>query len=261
MMRQGIIVLVMASLVGINAARAADPKLKTEDDKTAYAIGLALSQSITALNLTPAEIELVKAGFVDGVSSKKPKVDMKTFGPKINEFAKARVARALEAEKPGAEAFLEKAAAEEGAQKKPSGLIYTELKAGDGQRPKPSDMVKVNYTGRLRDGTVFDSSAERGQPGEFAVHGIIPCWAEGLQLMKEHGKAKLVCPATLAYGDKGAPPKIKPGAPLVFEIELIEVSPAKVEPNVLPEGHPLPGHSQPEATDPTPAADGSGQAK
>ncbi|HVO23818.1 MAG TPA: FKBP-type peptidyl-prolyl cis-trans isomerase [Candidatus Margulisiibacteriota bacterium] len=270
-MRQGIAVLAIASLVGVSTASAADPQLKTDEEKTLYALGVAMSQSLAPLSLTPAEIELVKAGFADGVSNKKPQVDMKTFGPKVNEFAKARVATALAAEKQLSQAFLEKAAAEKGADKKPSGLIYTELKAGDGRQPKPNDMVKVNYTGTLRDGTVFDSSAERGQPGEFAVHGVIPCWAEALQLMKVHGKAKVVCPPELAYGDKGAPPRIKPGAALVFEIELLEVSPGSagehgMPPHGMPEhgmpeegvvGHEMPAHGGPAGAEPTPGAEGA----
>lgn len=265
-MRQGIVVLAIISLIGVTTASAAGPKLKTDEEKTMYALGVAMSQNLAPLGLTPAEIELVKAGFADGVSNKKPKVDMKTFGPKVNEFAKARVATTMAAEKQLAQAFLEKAAAETGADKKPSGLIYKELKAGDGRQPNPSDIVKVNYTGTLRDGTVFDSSAQRGQPGEFAVHGVIPCWAEALQLMKEHGKAKLVCPAELAYGDKGAPPRIKPGAALVFEIELLEVLPRTLGEHGVP-GHGMPGlgmpehgmpeHDGPEATEPAPGAEGS----
>jgi len=244
-MRQGIVVLAITSLLGGATASAAGPTLKTEEEKTIYALGVALSQSLAPLSLKPAEIELVKAGFADGASNKKPKVDMKTFGPKVNELAKARVATTLAAEKQAAQAFLEKAAAETGAEKKPSGLIYTELKAGDGRSPKPSDMAKVSYTGTLRDGTVFDSSAQRGQPMQFALHGVIPCWAEALQLMKEHGKAKIVCPAELAYGDKGAPPRIKPGAALVFEIELLEVSPGSVGQHGVP-GFGVPEHGMPE---------------
>jgi len=260
-MRQGIVVLAIASLVVGSTASAADPQLKTDEGKTVYALGVAMSQSLAPLSLTPAEIELVKAGFADGVSNKKPKVDMKTFGPKVNEFAKARVATALAAEKQLSQAFLEKAAAEKGADKKPSGLIYTELKAGDGRQPQPNDMVTVNYTGTLRNGMVFDSSVERGQPGEFAVHGVIPCWAEALQLMKVHGKAKVVCPAGLAYGDKGAPPRIKPGAALVFEIELLEVSPGSPGEHGahgfgLPE-HGLPEHEGLGAPDIMPGAPGS----
>ena len=244
-MRQGVVVLAITSLLGVTTANAAGPALKTDEEKTIYALGVALSQSLAPLSLKPAEIDLVKAGFADGVTNKKPKVDMKTFGPKVNEFAKARVETMLAAEKQSSKPFLDKAAAETGAERKPSGLIYTELKAGDGRQPKPSDMVKVSYTGMLRDGTVFDSSAQRGQPMEFALHGVIPCWAEALQLMKEHGKAKIVCPADLAYGDKGAPPRIKPGAALVFDMELLEVSPGSIGEHGAP-GFRMPEHGLPE---------------
>ena len=82
--------------------------------------------------------------------------------------------------------------------------------------------MKVHYHGTLRDGTVFDSSVERGEPATFPLNRVIPCWTEGVQKMKVGGKAKLVCPSNIAYGDRGAPPKIKPGATLVFEVELLE---------------------------------------
>ncbi len=261
-MRQGIVVLSIITLAGVSTAGAAGPEPKTDDEKTIYAIGVALSQSLAPLGLTPAELELVKAGFADGAASRTPKVDMKTYGPKITELSQARFAETAKGEKQKAEAFLEKAAAEKGAEKKPSGLIYTEIKAGDGKQPTATDKVKVQYTGKLRDGTVFDSSVQRAEPAELALHGIIPCWTEALQLMKEHGKAKFVCPAALAYGDLGAPPRIKPGAPLVFEVELLEVSPVSDDPHQGMMGHGMPpGHGDPGAADPAPAADGAGAGK
>ena len=88
---------------------------------------------------------------------------------------------------------------------------------------KATDKVKVHYHGTLIDGTVFDSSVERKQPIDFALNGVIPCWTEGVQMMKVGGKARLVCPSEIAYGDNGAPPKIKPGATLVFDVELLEI--------------------------------------
>jgi FKBP-type peptidyl-prolyl cis-trans isomerase FkpA len=122
---------------------------------------------------------------------------------------------------------MEKAAAEPGAQKTASGLIYKEVKAGSGAQPKATDIVKVHYTGTFIDGKVFDSSVNRGEPVEFPLGQVIPCWTEGVGKMKTGGKAKLTCPADIAYGDQGRPPVIPGGATLVFEVELLEVkSPA-----------------------------------
>ena len=104
-----------------------------------------------------------------------------------------------------------------------SGLIYTELKAGSGPSPTATDTVKVNYRGTLADGTEFDSSYKRGQPAEFPLNRVIPCWTEGVQKMKVGGKAKLVCPPSIAYGDRGAGKAVPPGATLTFEVELLDI--------------------------------------
>ena len=122
-----------------------------------------------------------------------------------------------------AQAYLDKAAAETGAQKTASGLIYRELKPGTGASPKATDTVKVHYRGTLTDGKEFDSSYG-GQPIEFPLNRVIRAWTEGVQLMKVGGKAQLVCPANLAYGERGAPPDIPGGATLVFEVELLGIS-------------------------------------
>jgi FKBP-type peptidyl-prolyl cis-trans isomerase FkpA/FKBP-type peptidyl-prolyl cis-trans isomerase FklB len=202
---------------------AADAELKTDDDKTFYALGIALSRNLAVFNLKPEELELVKQGLTDGVLDKQKKVDFDAFSGKIQTLAKNRSAVTADAEKKAAVEFLEKAAAEKGAKKTASGLIVTEIKPGTGESPKATDRVKVHYHGTLRDGTVFDSSVKRGEPATFPLNGVIPCWTEGLQLMKVGGKSKLVCPSAIAYGDRGSPPAIKPGAPLVFEVELIEI--------------------------------------
>jgi FKBP-type peptidyl-prolyl cis-trans isomerase FkpA/FKBP-type peptidyl-prolyl cis-trans isomerase FklB len=210
-------------LAAATSARAAAPELKTDEQKTLYALGLAMSQSLSSFNLTDAELDLVKAGLTDGVLNRQKKVDLETFGPKVQELAKARTAAAAEGEKKSSQAFLEKAAAAKGAVKTASGLVYSEITPGTGDQPKATDQVKVHYEGKLIDGTVFDSSVQRGQPVTFALNQVIPCWTEGLQRMKVGGKSKLVCPSNIAYGDHGAPPKIKPGATLVFEVELLGI--------------------------------------
>jgi FKBP-type peptidyl-prolyl cis-trans isomerase FkpA len=126
----------------------------------------------------------------------------------------------------GSQAYLAKAAAEPGAVKTASGLVYKELKAGSGASPKASDMVTVNYKGTLIDGTEFDSSYKRNEPATFPLNGVIPCWTEGVQMMKVGGKSQLVCPAGIAYGERGSPPVIPGGATLIFEVELLKIGPA-----------------------------------
>jgi FKBP-type peptidyl-prolyl cis-trans isomerase len=215
----------------------AQPKMDTEDQKTVYAIGLALAQSLQPYYLTPAEVELVKAGLTDGLADK-GKVDLKEYRVKVQELAQARAKVAAESEKKDAQVFLDKMAKEKGGQKTESGLIFFEVEPGKGESPKPTDTVKVHYHGTLRDGTVFDSSKERGTPATFPLNRVIPCWTEGVQKMKVGGKAKLICPSAIAYGDRGAPPKIKPGAPLVFEVELIGIETKAAAPAAPPAGHP-----------------------
>jgi FKBP-type peptidyl-prolyl cis-trans isomerase FkpA len=116
-------------------------------------------------------------------------------------------------------AYLEKAASEPGAVRTPSGLVYRELRAGTGTSPLATDTVKVNYKGTLINGKKFDSADNV----KFPLNQVIPCWTEGVQKMKVGGKAELVCPSSIGYGDQGSPPEIPGGATLVFEIELLGI--------------------------------------
>jgi FKBP-type peptidyl-prolyl cis-trans isomerase FkpA len=119
--------------------------------------------------------------------------------------------------------MLEGIKKEDGAQVQSSGLVYFEVEAGSGESPAVTDTVKVHYHGTLANGAVFDSSVARGEPAEFPLNRVIACWTEGVAMMKVGGKAKLVCPPGIAYGDRGAPPSIPGGAVLTFEVELLEI--------------------------------------
>ena len=207
--------------VGFASARAADPA--NDEQKALYALGVAISQSLNDFALTESELEIVKSGISDGVLKKTIKVDMQIYRPKIQQLAQSRTSVVAEKEKKASTGFLAKAAAEPGARKTASGAIVTTIKEGKGPSPKASDTVKVHYQGTLLDGTVFDSSVQRGQPATFPLSNVIKCWTEGLQQIKVGGKSRLVCPADIAYGDRGSPPAIKPGATLIFEVELLEI--------------------------------------
>lgn len=203
---------------------AAEPQ--NEQDKTLYALGVAMSQSVASFQLTPAELELVKAGLTDGVQHK-AKIEPAAYMEKLRELQGTRLASAAVAEKQAGQKYQDKAATEKGATRTQSGLIFKSLKQGSGASPTATDTVKVNYRGTLTDGKEFDSSYQRNEPATFPLNGVIPCWTEGLQMMKVGGKARLVCPADIAYGDRGSPPDIKPGSTLVFEVELLDVQKAK----------------------------------
>src|SRR3989454_10228853 len=226
-MRFNISCLVTVLCLGTTAAFAAAPEPTTDEQKTLYALGLAISQSLGTFSLSESELDLVKSGITDGVFKKRPKVDLQTFGLKISELQQARASVVAEAEKKVGAAFLAKAAAESGAKKTESGAILTTIKEGNGATPKVMDTVKMHYLGTLIDGTVFDRSAKQGEPATIRVNEMSKCWMEGMQQMKVGSKSKLVCPSSLAYRDKGLPPLIKPGATLVFEIELLEIIAAK----------------------------------
>jgi len=215
-----IIIIALVTLVAMPVFAANEPK--SEDQKTLYAVGLAVAKQLSVFNLTPGEFDFVKQGITDGATGKTPLVDLDTYSQKIQGLAQAR--RDAQGKKLAvmAKDFVDKAAKEKGAIKTASGLIYLSLKEGSGSGPAATDKVKVNYRGTLVDGKEFDSSYKRGQPVEFPLSGVIKCWTEGLQMMKPGGKARLVCPPEIGYGERGSG-LIPANSTLVFEVELLEV--------------------------------------
>jgi FKBP-type peptidyl-prolyl cis-trans isomerase FkpA len=198
------------------------PPLTTDEEKTIYSLGLTMHRSLSQFDLSPAELEIVKRALSDAAAGK-PSIELSEWGPKIQPLARERATRVAEREKAASAAYLQKAAAESGAMKTESGLVYRQLQAGSGAHPKATDTVKVHYRGTLVNGTEFDSSYKRNEPAQFALNQVIRCWTEGVQKMAVGGKAILVCPSDLAYGDAGRP-TIPGGAALIFEIELLDIA-------------------------------------
>jgi FKBP-type peptidyl-prolyl cis-trans isomerase FkpA len=188
-----------------------------------YALGFGLWRPVLQLGLSGEEAENVLRGLRDAAAGGEPTVELETYGPMIEAFARGRIVGLIEAEKVRAAAFVERAADEPGATRTASGLVFFDRQPGTGAMPSVADTVRVNYRGTLGDGTEFDSSYARGEPAEFQLSSVIPCWTEGVAMMRVGGTARLVCPASLGYGDRGQPPEIPGGAALVFEVELLAV--------------------------------------
>lgn len=229
-----ILALTLSLSLPAAAVRAAEPTLKTDEQKTLYALGVVIARQLGQFSPTPADVKYITMGLADFISNKNLRIDLNLYGPKIQELQAARqkvktdaAKTGADAEKKKAKAYLEKAAKEKGAQVFPSGLIFTEIRPGTGPSPAATDTVKAFYVGTFDDGVVFDSSYSRGNdPVAFSLSGVVACWTEGIPKMKVGGKARLVCPSDIGYGDAGRS-GIKGGQTLVFEVELAEIVGAK----------------------------------
>ena len=187
-------------------------------------LGLLISQQLAPLGISDSELDKVIEGIRAGLSGQVD-VNPREIMPKVQALAAERAAKAGDAERKASAEFLAKKAAEakaKGGEVTESGLVYTDLVAGTGASPGPTDRVKVHYHGTLRTGDVFDSSVDRGEPAEFPLNRVISCWTEGVAMMKVGGKSRLLCPASIAYGDQGRP-GIPGGAALNFEVELLDI--------------------------------------
>jgi FKBP-type peptidyl-prolyl cis-trans isomerase FklB len=216
-------------LVTTTVAAAETQELKTQKDKVSYVLGLDMGTSLKK-NLVDVDIEILARGIKDALSGAKPimtEQEMKETIVALQKDLQARqqeqVKALAEKNKKEGEAFLAANKKKQGVITMPSGLQYKILTDGKGKSPTAADTVTVNYKGTLIDGTEFDSSYKRGQPATFTVNGVIPGWAEALQLMKEGSKWQLYVPSNLAYGERGAGGAIGPNAVLIFEVELISI--------------------------------------
>jgi FKBP-type peptidyl-prolyl cis-trans isomerase FklB len=200
-----------------------EKKLISALDTVSYSLGVSIGKNLKAQGLDSINTELLGKAFTDvfnnGTLLVTPEKADQVLTEYFNKLQKAKVEKNI---KEG-QRFLEENKKKPGVVTLPSGLEYIVLKEGDGPIPKETDKVTTHYHGTLLDGTVFDSSVDRGQPASFPVNGVIKGWVEALQLMKTGSKWKLFVPSNLAYGERGAGGSIGPNATLIFEVELISI--------------------------------------
>ncbi len=202
-------------------------QLDSIEAKASYAIGLQIGQQLKDSGLKDLDINAIKQGLEDVLTEKQPILPLNELHDALRQIhERAMAEKKKEAEK-AAQAgidFLKENLTKEGVKSTESGLQYNILKEGDGKIPAATDTVRVHYTGKLIDGTVFDSSVERGQPAEFPVNGVIRGWVEALQLMPVGSKWRLYIPQELAYGSQGAGASIPPFSTLIFDVELLAIN-------------------------------------
>ena len=226
-----------AGLLGVSLARAEDtaatqPSTQPSMNQyqtASYGIGYDLGRNIKESKIA-LDADLIVQGLRDCLAGTQTKVTPEAFQAamqKVQEELRANAAvankTAGEAAGKAGDAYRAENGKKAGVTTTKSGLQIETIKEGTGATPTAADTVKVHYTGKLIDGTTFDSSVDRGQPISFPLNGVIPGWTEGLQLMKVGGKSRLVIPAELGYGANGSPPTIPPNATLVFDVELLDI--------------------------------------
>lgn len=223
-------VIAVLSLALATPIAMAEPvkSLKSDEQKTSYSFGLVFGKQLQA-DMPDIKVDEFLQGIRDGYTGGNALLTDEEAEKILIAYQNAQVEKQRKeieqlaaANKKEGEEFLKKNLKNKGVKQTKSGLQYKMIQEGKGKTPSATDSVTVHYTGKLIDGTVFDSSVERGQPLTFALNAVIPGWTEGLQLMKEGSKAELYIPANLAYGERGNQ-VIEPNQTLIFEVELLEV--------------------------------------
>lgn len=201
-------------------------QLETIEAKASYGIGLQIGQQLKESGIKDLDLNALKQGLEDVLTDKQPSVSLEVLHDALRQVHERAMQEKEEEAKKLAQhsvEFLKENQAKDGIKSTESGLQYSVLKQGDGKIPSATDRVRVHYTGRLVDGTVFDSSEERGEPAEFPVNGVIKGWVEALQLMPVGSKWQLYIPQDLAYGSQGAGAAIPPYSALIFDVELLDI--------------------------------------
>lgn len=209
-----------------DAENTATLELTTDEDKLSYGIGLNIGTGLLQQGLPGINKEAIFQGVEDALSGAEPMVaqeELEQVLVRLREREEAKLAALMEENAAKGAAYLAENAAREGVVTTESGLQYEVINAGDGEKPQADSIVKTHYHGTLIDGTVFDSSVDRGEPTQFAVNQVISGWTEALQLMPVGSKWRLYVPAELAYGEMSPGPAIPPNSTLIFDVELLEI--------------------------------------
>lgn len=218
--------LVLISLFAIFATTIfnANSQEMTQEQKISYALGANVGESFKS-NGIEIDFEVFKNGFLAGMEGKNKfsPDEMNAIFQQLNQMIQAKQSAGSEEEKAKGQKFLDENKTKAGVITLPSGLQYKVITMGTGAKPSATDVVKVHYHGTTIDGTVFDSSVQRGEPISFGLNQVIKGWTEGVQLMPIGSKFIFYIPSDLAYGDQGAGGAIKPGATLIFEVELLDI--------------------------------------
>ena len=210
------------TVVTTPSTQSGTPTLITLKDSASYGLGILVAQNFKTQNIE-INADLLQKGFNEVMRGEKTPFNDMMANQLIQKYMQREQAKAFEPNRITGEKFLDENKKKEGVVTLPSGLQYQIMKAGDGPKPASTDKVKTHYHGTLIDGTVFDSSVQRGEPITFPVTGVIPGWIEALQLMPVGSKWKLFIPQSLAYGSRGSGPTIKPYSALIFEVELLGI--------------------------------------
>lgn len=204
-------------------------ELKTDEQKLSYALGLDLGAYFKSLNEN-IDLDVLHQGVVDSYKGNTPLLSgeeaaaiQQKYAQKQQEERLKQTVEMISKNQKAAEDFLAENGKKEGVTTTASGLQYKVLTSAEGPKPKAEDTVKVHYSGKLLDGTEFDSSVARGEPAVFPLNQVIPGWTEAVQLMNVGSKFQIFLPPDLAYGDRGAPPVIEPGSMLIFDVELLGI--------------------------------------